>query len=308
MRSFKLDMNVNEAEKLLSDLYIDSVSNVTAIEMGELSRVFSFTLNNKDFVVHFKNNRESFDKATFIYEAYSSALLPIPKVIKIGNVDNMYYAISEKASGKPISLLEDDPNIDNILNNLAGHFTYMSQISMESNRVFGMISSYNNLEQNSWKETLSNFFDENQDGFHQNWTRLYSESFLEKSLFEEGFEVMIELANFSPATPHLVHGDFHLGNMLSDGQQVTGIVDWEMAMFGDFMFDLAGLHFWSPQLEFPQRVRNLWAKTGKDIPYFEERLRCHLLFKGIDGLRFFAKKDDQPSYNYMRERVITLLK
>ena len=37
--------------------------------------------------------------------------------------------------------------------------------------------------------------------------------------------------------------------MVLDGKKVTGIVDWEMAMFGDFMLDVAVLHLWAPEVK-----------------------------------------------------------
>ena len=46
---------------------------------------------------------------------------------------------------------------------------------------------------------------------------------------------MIDLASVSPQETYLVHGDFHLGNMLTDGSNITAVVDWEMALYGDFM-------------------------------------------------------------------------
>lgn len=185
MQSFKLDMEITEATKVLNDLMNGSVSNVVSIDMGELSRVFSFVQNNNEFVVHFKNDRWSFDKARFIYDMYSSQSLPIPRVIKIGQLhNNMYYAISEKASGKPISLLVEDYNIEGILNNLASHFTYMSQLHIDPSKGFGTISPSGSTAQISWKATLSHFFDENEEGFHNNWTRLYKESFWRKIYFK----------------------------------------------------------------------------------------------------------------------------
>src|SRR5690625_3141580 len=77
MRSFKLDISKEEAENILTGIYDKAVSNVSPIEMGELSRVFSFKQQNKEYVVHFKNDRDSFDKGKFLYERYLSKLIPI---------------------------------------------------------------------------------------------------------------------------------------------------------------------------------------------------------------------------------------
>ncbi|GAA4641642.1 hypothetical protein GCM10023115_01130 [Pontixanthobacter gangjinensis] len=42
-----------------------------------------------------------------------------------------------------------------------------------------------------------------------------------------------------PAQPVLNHGDFRLGNLLVDSSQLTGVLDWELAHFGDRHEDLA---------------------------------------------------------------------
>lgn len=305
LKSFKLDINTNEAKELLNKVLDESVENVSSIEMGELSRVFSFTAKDKPYVVHFRINNESLDKAEYIYKTYGCEL-PIPAVVKLGEIDDIFFCISEKAKGKPISSYSNSEQTV-ILNDLARHFTNMSYIKVDSTKGYGLISPSGFTSFKSWEEVIASFFDEDQEGFYKDWTNLYKDSFLERPLFEEGYLKTMELVKYAPSNPNLVHGDFHLGNMLSDGKNVTGIVDWELAMYGDFMFDLAGLHLWSPHLKFPEKVRNLWLESGKDIINFKERLRCYMLFKAVDGLRFYAKQGSKPSYDYIREKVVTLL-
>jgi aminoglycoside phosphotransferase (APT) family kinase protein len=36
----------------------------------------------------------------------------------------------------------------------------------------------------------------------------------------------------------LVHGDFRIGNMLVDGEELSAVLDWELARVGDPMYDL----------------------------------------------------------------------
>jgi aminoglycoside phosphotransferase (APT) family kinase protein len=47
----------------------------------------------------------------------------------------------------------------------------------------------------------------------------------------------------APATPsvHLVHGDYHFGNLLFDRARIAAVLDWEVAGLGDPLFDVAGL-------------------------------------------------------------------
>ncbi len=51
------------------------------------------------------------------------------------------------------------------------------------------------------------------------------------------------LANQRPPErpPTLVHGDYHLGNMLFSGAEVVGVLDWEIAQLGQPLLDLGCL-------------------------------------------------------------------
>ncbi|MGM1047147.1 MAG: aminoglycoside phosphotransferase family protein [Bacillota bacterium] len=299
-------MDIHVAKKKLTTILGSSVTNLSPIEMGELSRVFSFECNGLPYVAHFKETKESLEKARYMYQTYGSRL-PIPKVVEVGELDGVFFAISDKVHGKPISAFPPSQQ-EIILKDVANHLVALGQLNIDRSQGYGWISPEGSTSSASWVETIETFFKIDPNGFYQDWTRLYDESFLERPLFEEGYSAMMELLQYAPGSPLLVHGDFHLGNMLSDGSKVTGIVDWEMAMHGDFMFDVAGLHFWSSTLDFPQKVRDVCSANKVDIPHFEERLRCYMLVKAIDGLRFYAKQDSRPSYDYMKERLKTLLK
>jgi aminoglycoside phosphotransferase (APT) family kinase protein len=41
-----------------------------------------------------------------------------------------------------------------------------------------------------------------------------------------------------PVAPCLVHGDYRIGNCLTEDGHITAILDWELSFFGDFRFDL----------------------------------------------------------------------
>jgi aminoglycoside phosphotransferase (APT) family kinase protein len=41
----------------------------------------------------------------------------------------------------------------------------------------------------------------------------------------------------APLPPAIVHGDFRLGNLLADGNRITGVIDWEIWSIGDPRLD-----------------------------------------------------------------------
>lgn len=307
MKTFKPEMTLDMAVSHLKFIEGESVMNVTPIEMGELSKVFSYRKGDADYVIHFKDNGDSLHKVLKIYDMYGAQSLPIPRIHKIGKVENIHFSISDRVSGTPISALEP-AQIRALIPDIVHQFMRIRQIHIgESYEGFGWITPEGKAAHRSWQDYLTSVFDEEQEGFYHGWHNLYERSFLEKEFFEEIYQTMIELVRYSPPERYLVHGDFHLGNMLGENENVTGIVDWEMAMFGDFMLDVAVLHMWYPMLEFPKRLQQAMDQQGVSIPYFEERLLGHQLFKALDGLRFYAKKDDPHSYQFMKNQIISLL-
>ncbi|MBS4196831.1 aminoglycoside phosphotransferase family protein [Lederbergia citri] len=305
MKSFKLDMDLHTAHTIIEKIMEDAVSNVESINFGELSKVFSYQYKGRAYVIHFNNNGERFIKDEYLYQKLSMLGIPIPRIERNGKFNDLFFSISEKASGQSLVAYPED-EIKKILPSLVIEYKKMTEIPIDSSEKYGAVNHYGEGAFDTWQEYIESFFQKDQDGFWKDWYTLFDHSFLEKEVFDYYYEMMMELSLYAPKEKYLVHGDFHLGNIISDGKNITGIVDWEMAMYGDFMFDLANLHFWAPQLQIPKVFRHTWNKAGEDIPYFRERLKCGMLFKGIDALRFFAKKEDKAAYEMIKDKLSSI--
>jgi hygromycin-B 4-O-kinase len=76
-------------------------------------------------------------------------------------------------------------------------------------------------------------------------------SFCQKTLDATALQTVmqsyLELTKHCPEKK-LTHGDFSSNNVLINGQKITGILDWDCALYGDLLFDMAGIFFWSPWL------------------------------------------------------------
>lgn len=72
------------------------------------------------------------------------------------------------------------------------------------------------------------------------WSQAYRDHCPESDpLIDLGLRWLAEAAPRPPERSVLVHGDLGPGNVLHDGQRVTGLCDWELAHVGDPMEDLA---------------------------------------------------------------------
>lgn len=76
-------MNTNQAEEILKEVFDESVEQVSPIEIGQLSKVYSFIAKDKCYVVHFRDNKDSFIKTDYMHKVYVGKL-PVPQVVKLG--------------------------------------------------------------------------------------------------------------------------------------------------------------------------------------------------------------------------------
>ena len=142
---------------------------------------------------------------------------------------DLKFSISEKAPGQVLVSLSES-EIKQVLPDLVKRFTNITGVQVDQSKGYGWIRSTGDGSYSSWIEFIDSFFQEEQIGFWHNWHKLFKTSFLEKDIFERIYSTMIDLAKCSPQETYLVHGDFHLGNMLADGSNITAVVDWEMAV------------------------------------------------------------------------------
>jgi hygromycin-B 4-O-kinase len=81
-----------------------------------------------------------------------------------------------------------------------------------------------------------------------------------------------------------VHGDFGSNNVLTDGRCITGVIDWEEALIGDPLFDLAGVLFWRPWLECMEQQARFFETRCPDALGQVDRLLCYQLRIGLEEI------------------------
>ena len=57
--------------------------------------------------------------------------------------------------------------------------------------------------------------------------------------------------------PSVVHGDYRLGNMLCDGTEILGIIDWELWTVSDPRIDLTWLLFFTDDADHPSAIQGV---------------------------------------------------
>ncbi len=96
------------------------------------------------------------------------------------------------------------------------------------------------------------------------------------------FERIAEAAGDAPCpVSDVVHWDFHGGNILVEGDRVSGVIDWDGLRFGDASFDLMTLLFYSYRDEHVRHA--LWneARAHSSEPMLRLYL-AHVIIRQLD--------------------------
>lgn len=85
----------------------------------------------------------------------------------------------------------------------------------------------------------------------------------------------------------LVHGDLIIHNLLTDGKNLTGVLDWELALFGDSDYDLFRLFYY-------QECAKAYQEQGVDeifeADYMDKLITVILKSNLIEDKKLFQRK------------------
>jgi len=272
---------------------------------GEFSRAFAFDAGDRAYVVRVSESAlaaGAFAKDEYASRRFAAPGLPIPRVVARGAFAGLQFAISERAAGDRVAALPPSrraalaPALLDLLDRLAA-------ADVGGSRGYGPWAAVADGEFTTWHAFLVAIAADRTGGYYRDWHDLFRTSFLERDLFDALYGRMLTLAAHCPEERHLLHGDLHFDNLLSDGERITGVIDWGNALYGDPLYDAAwlgrvnslGEQFVPPVL--------LDARYGA-LPYYRERLACYELALGLDDLRFYAKTGRREQYDAIRALLL----
>jgi hygromycin-B 4-O-kinase len=247
---------------------------------------------------------EDFQKDVFAREHFSSTALPIPQVVCIGKFDEtQHYCITLRCEGRT---LKDNNNADDlqVVPSLFDTLDAIHRIDVSPSHGWGLANADSHGQFDSWSESLLALDNRK---FDYDWAALARQPFFEKNLFGEFFQEMKRLIPYCPSDRYLIHRDYGFDNVMTDGSRVTGVLDWAEFGYGDFLYDVAYLDFFSQNIPYG----DLWYKRakaqGRDVPNFQERMRCYMLCNGLHDMAIAATLGRERSYIRGRERTRSVL-
>ncbi|GGG69581.1 aminoglycoside phosphotransferase family protein [Paenibacillus radicis (ex Gao et al. 2016)] len=301
----KPNVAINDIEKVLQNHFGPGVTKITPLLGGNLSSVFSCMLEEKGYVVKFSDLEGAYETEHYVSKLLSGQGIPFPKSLALGKMGQFTYSIMERVEGRNLSdctLEEQNRQLPEIIDIL----TRMAATDVGATRGYGWIGADGNGSHASWKDFVVAVNAEDQTGtFWENWHELFSTSCLERDVYEEIYGRLMNYVSYNEANRGFIHGDFHQWNILSDGTRITGIIDGN-CMYGDSLIDLAILDRHMPRSGVVEAYQSYQEKGEMVIPNFKERLMGAYYFKGLDGLRFYAKMGMRDAYVGTRHFLLNL--
>lgn len=301
----KPSLAISEIEEVLRNYFGPGVAEITPLAGGNLSSVFSFVHEGKNYCVKFSDLDGAYETERYVSDLLSSQGIPFPKCLTLRKTGRLAYVIMERMAGRNLGDCTEEEQTYQ-LPELIGILMSLADVEVSSTSGYGWIRPDGSGAYETWKDFVVAFNSEDQTGtFWENWHDLYHTSCLEKDVFEEIYSRLMAYVPYNEPHRGFIHGDFHQWNILSDGRRITGIIDGN-CMYGDPLVDLAILDRHMPRSRVIQKYQDDLAKAGKEIPNFKERLLGAYYFKGLDGLRFYAKMGWTDAYQGTRQFLLNL--
>lgn len=268
--------------------------SIEPLRPGEWSSVYAIRRGGEDLVVRFSRYRDDFEKDRAV-AAWSSADLPVPPVLEIGQALGLGYAVSRRVRGEVLETL-DEARTRALLPRLFAALDAARAIDLSTTTGFGGWTASGGGLHRTWRDALLTVGESVPPERSAGWRQRLEASPIGTGAFDEAHARMRELVAFCPEERHLIHDDLLNRNVLVDGDRISAVLDWGSSKYGDFLYDIASFVFWTPwfpawsNVDFLAEAARHYAQIGLEAPYLDERVRCYAVKIGLGGMSYNAWK------------------
>jgi hygromycin-B 4-O-kinase len=299
---------VNEAQAngFLGARFGGAASAVAAIGEGEWSRAYRFERAGNPYVIRFSATDEDFAKDR-VAARYASRDLPIPRVVEMGEAFGGFYAISERAPGGYLDVL-DGAQMRAVLPSLLAALDAARRIDLSATAGYGGWGADGTAPHLTWRAALLDVAHDRPTDRTPGWRRRLAASPTGSGPFDEAFAQLQALIDACPE--ERIHSDLLHFNVLVSGARISAVIDWGCAMYGDFLYDLAWCLYWQPwypawrTIDFRRAAADHYGSIGLQVPNMEERLRCYQVHIGLGAQAWDAFKGNWKQLELTARRTL----
>lgn len=301
-------------EQAFSELYRAPIEKWLKIKIKEFE-ILSGGVNNRVFLIRTQEGknlvvrmstqeRSKFTSELWAFEQVQKNNVPVPKVIAVDTskkiVPGYTISVSEKLPGTPLSDLNEKRRLDRTFFLQAGRALRGIHNVRITRGGWGYIDSEEKGSYPTWEDFVLRPCDRN----------LFSNS-IQRGLIKStdidlAMETLRRKKNLLTNVPQqLVHGDFSLGNMLQKDNRLVGVLDFENAISGDPVWDLAYFSLYEDKNIIKDGFKTLLQGYGKpnllDDPTIKERFRLYKLSNILYALKWYGENrpDDLEGLGFL---------
>lgn len=301
MSTCKTKFDQKAAEAFLTKHLDSSDIKVQTIADGEESQAFFFSNGGQEYILRVSSHTDNgFRKDKYAHEVLNSPQIPVPKILEVGSIKRgLYFAISERAVGKTLDKFSKE-EIKELMPRIIASVEAM-HAHEPMGEGYGQWDLMGKGYAKTWREVLEDSL--NQDDEETKSAEFYDAEF--QSRLREDIKLLFDDC---PEERRLIHDDYGFNNALSDGKNITGLIDWEHGAYGDPIRDIAWLDFWGEEHGFAEAFKSYYIENDILPDNFDKRLVCYKLMVGLSSTGFFARSRQENSYNFSKSRVNNIRK
>ncbi|MCD0446973.1 aminoglycoside phosphotransferase family protein [Glycomyces sp. A-F 0318] len=269
------------------------ISGWEQLTEGEVSQAFAFRADGRDLVARVGPRREGFDKDAWAARRMPKPDVPVPEVLEVGELDEgVYCCVSERMGGVHLETYEEArelaPAVRAVIDAIAA-------ADLSASEGFGSFDPETEHGPHAiWAGHLRSLLPET-------WDDLDGEA--DTALAEDLTAIAIGTAEALPATRRLVHGDLNPRNFTVEGGRVVGVFDWEAAVVGDPVWEVARYLLWAPMLPSTRAQAEYDLDRLSAEPGIAERMRSLVIVNGLWALDFYRRQGRTDAMELMLNRV-----
>ena len=235
MQNMKTNLSDAQIEQLICKDYPD-FSDLTPLSGGLVSQTFSFRNGDEKYVFQIGGKKWSYEKELYITKQFRNAL-PVREVLSVQETDDgIAYCVSRYIEGYQPSKLNDSERRE-IIAPVIDIMDKMEQIKIPTDKGFGFFDSSGCAQYQTWSDFISVIYNENV----YDWSRLAIKGHNDTAVRRAIDIIRNEIDIIQLEQASFVLNDF--GVIVNNGC-VTGIIDCDLALYGDPLYNVASQLFW----------------------------------------------------------------